>query len=47
MALAHMHGAVIAGRTGTAVTGDVSIQPRCTRVREAMERHRPPLEEGS
>ena len=39
-----MHGAVIAGMAGTAVTGDVSIQPRCTRVREAMERHRPLLE---
>ena len=42
-----MHGAVIAGMAGTAVTGDVSIHPRCPRVREAMERHRPPLEEGS
>ena len=45
MALAHVHGAVIAGMTGTVVTEDVNIQRRCGHVRELIDVHRPPWEE--
>ena len=45
MALAQVHGAVIAGMTGTVVTVKESVQPRYRHVREAIERHWPLLDE--
>ena len=45
MALAQVHGAVIAEMTGTVVTVKESVQPRSMHVREAIELHRPLLDE--
>ncbi|MEC7103310.1 MAG: hypothetical protein VXW92_02395 [Actinomycetota bacterium] len=45
MALAPAHGAVTAAMTGTDITVEVTIQPRCGHVRALIDVHRPRRDE--